>query len=477
MPFPQEIKTILTALTDASFQAYAVGGCVRDLLLEHKPKDWDITTNATPDKIQKLFPESFYENTFGTVTVKTGSEDPTLAQVQITPYRIEAVYTDKRHPDQVRFAAELKDDLGRRDFTVNAMAMDTDSQIIDLYDGQSDLKEKLIRAVGSAQERFNEDALRILRAIRFATTLGFIIEPGTTTAIKDNHHLLRVISKERIRDELVKIVESPHAYEGMLLLLKAGILEHVVPELLTGVDMEQNLHHIYTVWEHNIRSLKYTADKDYPLAVRLAALLHDVGKPASRRGEGRNCTFYGHEVIGARMTAKIMERLKFPRELSEKVIRLVRYHLFYYYPNEVTESSVRRLLANVGPENVEDLLKVREADRIGSGTPKAIPYKLRHLKYVIDKVSHDPISVKMLKVNGEDVMKMLGIAPGPKIGLLLNSLLAEVLDEPSRNTREHLEQHLYELDKKSPDELRTALVRIEREIEAKEQERMRKYSV
>ncbi len=477
MPFPEEIKTILTALTGAGFQAYAVGGCVRDLLLEHKPKDWDITTNATPDKIQELFPESFYENTFGTVTVKTDSEDPTLAQVQITPYRFEATYTDKRHPDQVRFAAELKDDLGRRDFTVNAMAMDMDSRIIDLYDGQSDLKKKLIRAVGSAQERFNEDALRILRAIRFATTLGFTIEPVTLAAIKENHHLLRVISKERIRDEFMKIIESPCAYKGMLMLLETGILEHVVPELLAGVDMEQNLHHIYTVWEHNIRALKYTADKDYSLAVRLAALLHDVGKPASRRGEGRNCTFYGHEVIGARMTAQIMERLKFPRELSEKVVRLVRYHLFYYHPDEVTESSVRRLLANVGPENVEDLLKVREADRIGSGTPKAIPYKLRHLKYVIDKVSHDPISVKMLKINGDDVMKMLGIAPGPKIGLLLNSLLAEVLDDPSRNTREYLEPRLRELDQKSPGELRTALVRIEQEIEAKERERMRKYSV
>jgi len=241
--------------------------------------------------------------------------------------------------------------------------------------------------------------------------------------------------------------------------------------------VEQNLHHIYTVWEHNLRALKYTAGKNYSLAVRLAALLHDVAKPKTKRGTGRQCTFYGHEVVGARMTAQVMERLKFSKELSEKVVKLVRYHLFYYNVGEVTESSVRRLLANVGPENIEDLLKVREADRIGSGTPKAVPYKLRHLKYVIDKVSHDPISVKMLALRGDEVIQELSIAPGPKVGLLLHSLLAEVLDDPAKNTKENLRQRLHELDKKTPEQLRDALKRIEKAVEEEEKERMKKYYV
>ncbi len=251
----------------------------------------------------------------------------------------------------------------------------------------------------------------------------------------------------------------------------------MVPELREGIGVEQNLHHIYTVWEHNTRALKYTAEKGYSLVVRLGALFHDVGKPRAKRGEGRSSTFYGHEVIGAKMTAQIMERLKFPKEQAENIIKLVRYHMFYYNPEEVTESSVRRLLVRIGKENVEDLLKVREADRIGSGRPKAVPYKLRHLKYIIDKVSDDPISAKMLKVDGNDVMKELGVEPGPKVGLILNSLLAEVVENPSKNVREDLMQRIHDLDKKSPEELRESLKKIEKAIEEEEEERRKKYYV
>ncbi len=483
MTIPQEIQLIMRTFREHDYEAYAVGGCVRDLILGEVegrpiiPQDWDITTNATPDKIQELFPESFYENAFGTVTVKTGSDDPVLGEVQVTPYRVEARYTDKRHPSEIRFAENLEDDLSRRDFTMNAIALDLDGRMRDPFDGKSDIEQKIVRAVGNPEERFNEDALRILRAMRFATTLGFSIEPATLKALTDSQHWLKMIAKERIRDEFVKIIESPAADKGVLLLQETGVLEYIIPELLEGVGVEQNLHHIYTVWEHNVRALKYTAGKNYPLPVRLAALLHDVAKPKTKRGAGRECTFYGHEVVGARMTARIMERLKFSTELTEKVVKLVRYHLFYYNVGEVTESSVRRLLANVGPENVEDLLKVREADRIGSGTPKAVPYKLRHLKYVIDKVSHDPISVKMLALRGDEVIRELGIAPGPKVGLLLHSLLAEVLDDPAKNTKEHLRQRLHELDKKTPEELRDALKRIEKALEEEEKERMKKYYV
>ncbi|HYU65018.1 MAG TPA: HD domain-containing protein [Candidatus Paceibacterota bacterium] len=477
MTIPSEIKEVLTKLKSKGFEAYVVGGCVRDLLLGKEPDDWDITTNAIPAQIQEIFPESFYENNFGTVTIKTDTVDPSLQQTQITPYRKEAKYTDKRHPDEVKFASQLTDDLSRRDFTINAMAMDKNENLIDLFSGKNDLEKKVIRTVGNPKERFNEDALRLLRAVRFASILGFSIEPNTFQAIKDCAPWLEAISKERIRDEFIKITSSPHAHTGLQLLLDTRLLHQIIPELMEGVGVEQNLHHIYTVWEHNLRALQYTVEKDYPLHVRLAALLHDVAKPRTKRGQGKYSTFYGHEVVGARITAKIMERLKFPRELSERIIRLVRYHLFYYNVGEVTESSVRRLLAKVGPENIEDLLKVREADRIGSGTPKAVPYKLRHLKYVIDKVSHDPISVKMLKVNGQDIMKELKIEPGPKIGLILNSLLAEVLDDPIKNSKEYLQKRIHELDKKTPEELRESLKHIEKALEEEEKARMKKYYV
>ncbi len=355
--------------------------------------------------------------------------------------------------------------------------MDAEGELTDLFDGRKDLKSKIIRTVGKPEERFAEDSLRLLRAVRFATVLGFKIEEETLKAVKNNSEWLKAISKERIRDEFVKTIDSENAYEGILLLEETGLLKHIVPELREGIDVGQNLHHIYTVWEHNTRTLKYTSDKKYSLAVKLASLFHDIGKPKSKRGDGLHSTFYGHEVIGGKMATKIMERLKFPNELSEKVVKLVRYHMFYYNVGEVTESSVRRLIANIGLENVEDLLKVREADRISSGRPKAVPYKLRHMKYIIDKVSHDPISAKMLKVNGEDVMKELKTKPGPKIGLILNSLLSEVLDDPTKNTEEHLKERIHELDKKSPEELKKSLKKIEEALDEEEQERMKKYHV
>jgi len=477
MGLPKEVLGIIEKLNEAGFEAYAVGGCVRDLILGREPKDWDITTNAKPEEIQKVFPDSFYENKFGTVTVKTNSEESSLKEVQVTPYRVEGKYTDARHPTEVKFVSYIKEDLSRRDFTVNALALDKTGKLIDLFGGQEDIKGKTIRTVGDPNERFGEDALRLLRAVRFATVLGFEIENKTFEAIKENTGWLKAISKERIRDEFVKIIESDNAYDGILLLEESGLLQYVVPELREGIGVEQNLHHIYTVWEHLARALKYSAEKNYSLEVRLASLFHDIGKPRSKRGEGRSSTFYGHEVIGAKMVAEITDRLRFPKEQAEKITKLVRYHMFYYNPDEVTESSVRRLLVKIGKENVEDLLKVREADRIGSGRPKAVPYKLRHLKYIIDKVSDDPISAKMLKIDGKDVMEKLNIAPGPKVGLILNSLLAEVVEDPSKNVKEDLIQRIRELDKKSPEELRESLKKIEEAIEKEEEERRKKYYV
>lgn len=469
MKIPEPVRAVMEKLNNADYKAYAVGGCVRDLLMGKTPGDWDVTTNAKPEEIQKIFPGSFYENTFGTVGVKTESEDPALKVVEITTYRIESKYSDKRHPDEVKFAKTLDEDLQRRDFTVNAMAMASDGTIVDLFGGQGDIKKKTIRAVGEPGERFNEDALRMMRAVRLATALDFEIEPATLAAIKKHSGLLKMISKERVRDELIKIVMADKGDRGIEFLRETELLEHVIPELLEGVGVGQNLHHIYEVWEHNLRALRYACEKRYSLAVRLASLLHDVGKPRSKRGEGYNSTFYGHEVIGARMTAQIVDRLKFPRDQAEKIIKLVRYHLFYYNVGEVTESSVRRLVANIGKENVEDLLKVREADRIGSGTPKAVPYKLRHLKFMIDKVARDPISPKMLKVKGNDVMTLTGLPPGPKIGMIINALMNAVLDDPTKNTQEYLENRVRELSVLSEQELQ-ALARVGKEKVSKKEE-------
>ena len=452
-PVPLEVKTVAEGLRKEGYEAYLVGGCVRDLLLHRAPKDWDITTNAKPEDIQRIFPESFYENDFGTVGVKTESEDPSLTVTEVTTFRTETGYSDKRHPDEIKFATKLQDDLQRRDFTMNAIAMDGAGAIVDPYEGQKDIAHKIIRAVGDPEARFSEDALRMLRAVRFASTLGFKIEEKTLEEIKAHAHHLKHISAERIRDEFLKLIAGDHAAQAIEILRETELLEEIMPELLEGVGVTQNLHHIYTVWEHNVRSLKYTCEKNYSLEVRLAALMHDIGKPRAKRGEGYNSTFYGHDVIGARMTKEIGKRLKFPQDLTDRLTKMVRYHMFYYLPDEVTESSVRRLVANIGRENVEDLLKLREADRIGSGTPKAIPYKLRHLKFMIDKVARDPISPKMLKVNGNDIMKLLAIPPGPKVGMIMNALMEEVLEDPEKNTKKYLEFRTGELSVMSEKEL------------------------
>jgi len=435
---PAEVVVTAKTLAEAGFEAYLVGGCVRDMLIGREPKDWDVTTNARPEEIQKLFPESVYENSFGTVGVKTESEDPKLKVIEITTYRIEGKYTDKRHPDEVKFAKTLEEDLSRRDFTVNALAMNLKGEVIDPFDGAADLKAKTIRTVGKPEERFREDALRLMRAVRFAVELDFEIELNTRRAIEKLSGELEMIAKERVRDEFTKMIATPRATKGILLLEELNLLQYVLPELRDGIGVGQNLHHVYTVFEHSIRALDYAAKQDYSLAVRMAALLHDVGKPRAKQGNGATSTFYQHEFIGAKMAAKALDRLRYSKEFIEQVVHLVRYHMFYYNVGEVSERGVRRFLARVGPETVPDLFRVREADRIGSGTPKATPYKNRHLLFMIEKVKNDPISPKMLKVNGDDVMAILKIQPGHRVGWILSALLEEVLDDPKKNEREEL---------------------------------------
>lgn len=485
MNIPKEVKFVINNLKKKGFESFVVGGCIRDILRRVDPQDWDIATNARPEEIQKIFPKSFYENNFLTVTVQTASKNQKLKEIEVTTYRLEAKYSDKRHPDQIRFAKSIKDDLARRDFTINAIAIGLKPQtsntkpqvnskfqtpnskfiIIDPFGGQDDIKNKIIRAVGNPGERFSEDALRMMRAARLATILGFKIEPKTFEAIKKNSTSLQIISKERIREELLKIIDSEKAAEGIELLRQAGLLKYIISELEEGFGISQNKHHIYECYEHSLRSLDYAAKKNFNKYVKLAALLHDIGKPRTKRGEGPEATFYGHEIVGARITSKILNRLKFSKKDIEKIVKLVRYHLFYYNVDEVSESSVRRLVRQVGPENMEELLQVRMADRIGSGVPKAEPYKLRHLKYVIEKVSRDPVSVKMLKVSGNDVMKILKSKPGPKVGQILDILLGYVLDDPKKNKKDFLEKEIKKLGKLAEKEIISLVQKARRERE------------
>lgn len=503
MTLPKEIQEVLKKVESAGFEAFAVGGCVRDLLLGKKPSDWDITTNAKPEEIQKIFPDSFYENKFGTVGVKTDSEDDSLKVVEITTYRIESKYTDKRHPDKIEFAKAIDEDLKRRDFTINALAMNKDGKVIDLFGGKEDLEKRLIRAVGKAEERFDEDALRLLRAIRFAIELNFEIEKETLKAIKEKAELIKMIAEERIRDEFLKIIQ--HTPEGWLkkskrhsnevtgeelkigparafeLMRETGLLKHILPEFEDGYEVGQNKHHIYTVWEHNLRAFTYAVKENFNLHVRLGALFHDIAKPHTKKGDGLDSTFYGHDVVGAKMTAKIMSRLKFPKKDIEKVVLLVRYHLFQSDPEKITDSAVRRVLRNVGPENIWDLIDVRLCDRIGSGVPKAEPYRLRKFLVMLEKAMREPVSLKELKINGNEIMEFLKIQPGPRVGYILNALMNEILEDPKKNEKEYLSSRAGQLNKMSDAELKKFFEKAKKKMEQieykKEEETKKKYWV
>jgi len=449
---PKEVESVVQQLAKQGFEASVVGGCVRDLLLNKEPEDWDITTNAQPEQIQKIFPDHFYENKFFTVTVLLKSENPRLKEIEVTTYRSDHKYTDHRRPGEVKYAETLQEDLNRRDFTINAIALQT-SDIIDPFDGQADLKARIIRTVGNPEDRFQEDALRMMRAARLATVLNFTIEQKTKKAIQTHAQLLKEISAERLRDELLKIVMAERAKQGIELLRELKLLHYSMPELQEGYGVEQNKHHKYSVWEHNLLSFEYSVKQKWSLEVRMASLMHDIAKPRVKHGTGKDSTFYGHEIVGAKMAKQMLVRLKFPNKHIEKITKLIRYHMFYYNVDEVTESSVRRLVRKIGPEHIEDLLKLRMADRIGSGVPKAQPYKLRHWRYMIERVARDPISVTMLKINGDAIIKLLKITPGPRIGWLLHILFGEVLENPKKNNKVHLETRLKELHKLGDTEL------------------------
>ncbi len=457
---PLFVRKVSQTLEEAGFEAYLVGGCVRDLILGKTPKDWDFTTSAHPDQIQALFPDSFCNNDYGTVGVKNDDEEAeaSLRVIEVTPYRSEGEYTDARRPDNVTFGVTLEADLARRDFTVNALAYRlNDEEIVDLYNGTDDLKAKRLKAVGKPDERFAEDALRMMRAVRLAAELDFVIESETMAGIVRNSAQIKKIAIERVSIEFIRLINSAAPMQGIVFLEKLNLLESIIPELMVGIDCEQGGIHAFDVYEHNLRTLQAAADKGFSTEIRLAALLHDIGKPATRRTGGKNkhYTFFGHEVVGARMTKVILDRLKFPREQSEVVEKLVRWHMFFSDPDEITLAAVRRTIVRIGEDHIEDLLNLRVCDRIGTGRPKEQPFRFRKYKAMVDEALRDPISVKMLKLNGDKIMEMSEEKPGKKLGYLLHTLLEEVLVEPAKNEEEYLKTRVFELLKLSETELQT----------------------
>jgi tRNA nucleotidyltransferase (CCA-adding enzyme) len=466
---PKEIMEILEILDKKNFDGYIVGGSIRDIILGLEPKDWDITTNATPEQILNLFPDSFYENEFGTVGVKVRKTTPSNSSnlpplqiegefptsekeqveiVEITPYRSEGNYTDGRRPDEIKFVANIDEDLKRRDFTINAIAFSPIKDIlIDNFEGIKDIENKVLRTVGEPDERFGEDYLRMIRAIRIATQLNFNIENKTLESIKKNNKNIEKISWERIRDEFIKLINCETPIIGFLNLEYTGLINHIMPELMLGKGMTQTQAHKYDVYGHLLRSMQHAADKKYSYEIRIAALLHDIAKPHTARWNEstKQNSFHGHEVVGEKVARKILTRLKMPQSDIDKICKLIRWHMFNSDPDQITMSAVRRMVANVGVENIWDLMNIRLCDRIGSGRPMEEPYRLRRYYAMLEEAMKDPISVKMLKINGDIMINKLKMKPGKQMGLILLALLGEVLEDTSKNNEEYLEKRAIEL--------------------------------
>jgi tRNA nucleotidyltransferase (CCA-adding enzyme) len=636
---PTNVSRVTEMLKNAQFEAFLVGGCVRDLLISNsnfsnnssisarlekndhmkhghqleqvpeisevlktshalkpteikipafagmttkanvsrlpaqagEPKDWDITTNAKPEQIVKLFEDNgfkvVYENVFGTVSVVFEDEplNSSVRDIQITPYRLESAYSDNRHPDSVSFSDTIHDDLSRRDFTMNAIAAfvipasepesrvkpqntwipdqvrhdTTEIQIseteklilIDPFHGKQAIEEEMIISVGDAKERFTEDALRIMRAIRFAAQLGFTVSHETMNAISETKELMNNVSAERIRDEFIKIINSDAPAIALFHMKQLGLLEIILPEIIPAIGCEQGGVHIYDVFDHLVHALQHAADKKFPFHIRLAALFHDIGKPKTRRpGHKKAYTFYGHEVVGARIAQKIMERLKFSKAETELVVKFVRWHMFFSDTESITLSAVRRMIANVAPttttqyssplrgaplqeeqvtQRIEipplidpvggsvkpglsegrrstnatttehpiwQLMQIRECDRVGMNKTEA-PYRLRKYFAMIEECLRDPISVSQLKVDGNYLMNQLHVKPGPRMGWMLHALLEEVLEDPEKNTIEYLSDRVKQFEEMSDAELKKLGEAGKERKEQEEQEEVKKLHV
>ncbi len=425
----------MTVFEDVGGEIFVVGGAVRDMMLGRKVEDWDFATNLRPEEMKKLFVKnSFCNNAFGTLSI-VGKDKEIF---EVTTYRKEIGYSDKRHPDKLIWSKKIEEDLGRRDFTINAMAWGKKEgkwQMLDLYEGEKNLQKKLIRAVGGADKRFGEDALRMMRAVRLAVQLGFTIEEKTRGAILKNAKLITEVAGERIREELFLILLSPTPAVGIDMLRETGLLVYIMPELLAGIGVGQKGHHIYDVWEHNLRTLE-NCQSDNPIT-QLAALLHDVDKPVvvKKKASGEK-TFHNHEVSGARTAITIGKRLRLSKKELDKLFRLTRWHMFTASEMQ-TDKSVRRFIRRVTLPLVDEMIALRRADRIGSGA-RETSWRWELFKKRIAEVQKQPFSIKDLKVNGEDVMKILKIKPGRKVGEVLNKLFAQVEEKPELNERETL---------------------------------------
>ena len=424
---PAEVGRILQTLWNGGHAAYVVGGGPRDALLRRQTSDWDLATSALPEQTAALFADAVYENTFGTVAVPGA---------QITTFRSDHDYADFRRPHHVEFTTSIDADLARRDFTINALAWGRAADaakpgLVDRYAGLVDLDARLIRAVGDPRKRFEEDALRIIRAIRLAATLGLTIEPGTLDAIRATAPLIGHLSGERIAAELSRILAADRPSVGLALLADTGALAAISPDLAAQRGVAQNKIPGEDLWDHTLRTVDAAAARP---ALRLAALLHDIGKPATA-GEGH---FYRHEVVGAELAAALLDRLHMPRATTGAVVHLVRQHMFRYEPSW-SDAAVRRFLGKVQPAAIEDVFALRAADNVGSG----VPPDADDLSVLRDRVARELASGPLLDrsalaIDGDDVMGALGLAPGPEVGRVLDAVFERVVDEPNLNQREAL---------------------------------------
>jgi tRNA nucleotidyltransferase (CCA-adding enzyme) len=535
---PLSVQKIIDTLRSGGFECYAVGGSIRDLLMNRTTKSWDMTTNAKPEEILQLFPDSFYDNAFGTVGIKiykqndkfqisndksssndkiqnichskrseesqgdvasrsfaiaqddnttiaqddnttiaqddnttiaqddnttiaqddnttiAQDDNTTIAQdvasdkpddiYEITTYRSEQGYSDYRHPDKIIWGTTLLGDLSRRDFTINAIAFDGKT-IVDPYHGQEDIKKKIIKAVGDPKERFKEDALRMIRAVRIASEIGFMIDEPTRIAMKSHAPLIHEISRERIGAELLKLLKSEHPADGVLLMRNSGLLKEILPELDRAFETPQKSperHHIYDVGTHSVEALRNCPSTN-PI-VRLATLLHDIGKVKTFYKHGNGLiTFHNHEMESTKQCKIIADRLRLSNKQKDLLINLVRWHQFSVDERQ-TDSAIRRIIRRVGVENLDNMLALRIGDRLGGGATET-SWRLELFKKRLQEVQIQPFSVSDLKVSGHDVMEFFNIKPGPKVGDVLNTLFKEVEDGKLKNEREKLMKKMGEL--------------------------------
>ncbi|MBT4124201.1 MAG: HD domain-containing protein [Candidatus Pacebacteria bacterium] len=526
LELPFEVLFISHTLQKAGFESHLVGGAIRDLVLQstnafyHKNiaiTDYDFTTNAQPEKIMELFPESFYENNFGTVSIthentlyllknnyqlpeknllsaisqnkKTEtlidlvnakklheslekpiktlpSEEKQPKPFEITTYRTDGTYHDHRRPESVTWGKTIEEDLERRDFTINALAIkinpsflegifsekiietsysleSKDFTLTDPHNGIEDLAQSTIEAVGDPNLRFKEDALRMLRAIRFSVQLGMSIGEKTLTALGAHAPLIQHVSWERIRDEFMKMIASQDPKKAILLLEKTKMLEYVLPEILEMKGVEQSGHHTTNVWVHSLDALNTCPSAD-PI-VRLATLLHDAGKPRTFDNSNENITFYNHEIISSRIASKVAKRFKFSKKNIDRMFTLTRFHMFHYQPQN-TDASIRRFMRKVGLENIDDILDLREGDRLGSGAKKT-SWRLEEMKQRMVEQLNQPMAVKDIAINGNDLMTELNLKPGKNLGIILQQLFEEVMENSELNTKEILLEKAKEISK------------------------------